>query len=905
MFLITSAGVGGAETLLVNLVRRLDRRRFAPELCCTKELGPLGEVLAGEIPAFERLLNKKYDLRVLPRLVRLLRRRGTDVVITVGAGDKMFWGRLAAWWNRVPVVISQIHSEGGPDPIGPLNRALTPVTDMFVGVAESHRRLLIEKERFPAGKVCVIPNGVNTEQFTPRGPNLMLRHRLGIPPGPLAGNIARLIPAKNHRLFLEVASRVRRELPSAQFVVVGDGPLGESLRRRAAELGLNGCVHFTGMRSDVPDLLGLLDLFLLTSDTEANPVAVLESLAAGVPVVSTRVGALPEIVPPAAGTLTAPGDAAALGRAVVDLLRDRQRARAMGAAGREHVVRHWSLSQMVEQYEDLIEQLYARKAGPRPVFAADGADSHRTAPRASVGVPLAAVAGWPRKCGVAKRKGLIADRFPRAGTKQDQRMNGLVVAASLVAVIWGGVLMLRMPLAFAAMATVLIGSVIGYAFVFDIDIGGSHWTIDRLLLPLLFGGYFLQRRLGRTDPKPLDLADKLMLGFLAWLTFSLFTHDWTVRLPPDPKWRGVQGNTLDPSPVWRWATAYCIPGMLYWISRQSHVTRPWTRFLQSVLIAFGVYLAVTGILEAAQMWSLVFPPFIGDKRLGIHFGRARGPMLNSMSYGLFLGACFLCLWATRDRWRFVPRWTLLSLLSPLFLAAVYFSYTRSVWMGVGLGMVVVLGLTLSGHTRTVVLGTLVCAAALFTVVKWNDLMSFQRERQTATIVRQSAEARVSFAYVTWQMFQTSPVWGVGFGQFPTAKWAYLGDRTTENVLEPIRYLAHHNTFLSILVETGLIGFGLFIGMMFGWVLQAWRIYRAAESPPWARGQAVLLIAVIGVYVCQLAFHEISYSAQHNSFIFLLAGMTGGIRPATAAAEEAVHAAVPLRPELAFSVSVSA
>ncbi|MCA9240122.1 MAG: glycosyltransferase, partial [Planctomycetales bacterium] len=91
MFLQTSMPVGGAEVLLVNLVRRLDRSRFSPEIVCLKDPGPLGEEIAREIPLHSNLLRHKLDLRVLPRLARLMRRRKVDAVVTVGAGDKMFW----------------------------------------------------------------------------------------------------------------------------------------------------------------------------------------------------------------------------------------------------------------------------------------------------------------------------------------------------------------------------------------------------------------------------------------------------------------------------------------------------------------------------------------------------------------------------------------------------------------------------------------------------------------------------------------------------------------------------------------------------------------------------------------------------------------------------------------------
>ena len=122
MFLVTSLPVGGAETLLVNLVRRMDPDHFAPSICCLKELGPLGEELATETRVYSRLIHGKYDLGVVRRLARLLRRQRIDAVVTVGAGDKMFWGRIAARLAGVPVICSALHSTGWPDTIGRLNR---------------------------------------------------------------------------------------------------------------------------------------------------------------------------------------------------------------------------------------------------------------------------------------------------------------------------------------------------------------------------------------------------------------------------------------------------------------------------------------------------------------------------------------------------------------------------------------------------------------------------------------------------------------------------------------------------------------------------------------------------------------------------------------------------------------
>jgi glycosyltransferase involved in cell wall biosynthesis len=364
LFAITSMPVGGAETLLVNLVRRLDRERFLPELCCLKEPGPLGELMAREIPTHTRLLRGKYDLRVLSRLSSLLRQRRIDAVVTVGAGDKMFWGRLAARRQQVPVVLSALHSTGWPDVVGRLNRMLTPITDGFIAVAQAHGQYMVDVLGIPTSKVTVIPNGVDVERFQPQ-PELRrsVRQTLGIPPAaPLCGIVAALRPEKNHELFLRTAATVRRQLPESHFLIVGDGVRRAELERVAADLGLDGHAHFLGSRGDIPELLAALDLFALTSHNEANPVSVLEALACGVPVVAPRVGSLHETVRDGeTGYLVAPGNEPAVAERWVELLRQPRHAARLGHAGRELVVRDWSLERMVSGYEMLIAQIYESK----------------------------------------------------------------------------------------------------------------------------------------------------------------------------------------------------------------------------------------------------------------------------------------------------------------------------------------------------------------------------------------------------------------------------------------------------------------------------------------------------------------------------------------------------------------
>lgn len=365
MFFTTSMPVGGAETLLMNLLRRLDRHRIVPELCCLKERGPLGEQLAKELPVHAGLIHHKSDVRVLPRLRKLLRSRRIDAIVTVGAGDKMFWGRLAARAAGVPVVCSALHSTGWPDGVGRLNRLLTPITDAFIGVAVPHGRHLVEIEGFPADKVVVIPNGVDTDRFAPGIDTAQVRSELGISPAaPVATIVAAIRPEKNHGLFLDVAKRVLTQFGDARFLVVGDGPQRLHLEERSVELGVHHAVRFLGTRCDIPTLLNATDVNVLTSHNEANPVSILEAMSTATPTVATHVGSVDQsVIDGVTGYLTPSGDADRMAQRVGELFAHPLARQRMGDTAREMVCVRWSLDAMVRGYEDLLSRLYTRATG--------------------------------------------------------------------------------------------------------------------------------------------------------------------------------------------------------------------------------------------------------------------------------------------------------------------------------------------------------------------------------------------------------------------------------------------------------------------------------------------------------------------------------------------------------------
>lgn len=391
MFVITSMPVGGAEVLLANLVRGLDRKRFSPEIVCLKEPGPLGLELAKEMPVHSHLLAGKYDLRVLPRLIQLFRQRNVAAVITVGAGDKMFWGRLAGWLSGVPAIFSALHSTGWPDGVSRLNHWLTRITDGFIAVAKPHAQHMIDNERFPAEKVVTIRNGVDTDRFVPDvTARAQVRQSLGIAlDSPVFGIVAALRPEKNHAMFVRTALRVAHQVRDAKFLIIGDGPERPLIEQMINAAQLSNSIFMLGSRQDTPTLLAALDGFLLTSHNEASPVSILEALSCQVPVVATNVGSVSEsVIDNETGFLVPVDDDEAMAARVVQLIQSPELAARLGQQGRQLVIDTSSLQSMIAGYGQLIESNYDRRCAATnpPEFLVD----RRRFPRDANGKPILA-----------------------------------------------------------------------------------------------------------------------------------------------------------------------------------------------------------------------------------------------------------------------------------------------------------------------------------------------------------------------------------------------------------------------------------------------------------------------------------------------------------------------------------
>jgi glycosyltransferase involved in cell wall biosynthesis len=220
---------------------------------------------------------------------------------------------------------------------------------------------MIEVEGIAPEDVTFVPNGIDG---VPAGDGERVRRELGVPQGaPLLGAVAVLREQKGLDVLVRALAEVLREVPDARLAVAGEGPERASLEALADELGIGPRIMLLGNRSDVPDLLAGFDVAVSASWFEGSPLAAMEYMDVGLPIVATRVGGMPDLIDDGVhGRLVEPGDAAGLAAAVVELLRDPERARAMGERARERRRAEFDLNGTVRALEAMYERLAAERS---------------------------------------------------------------------------------------------------------------------------------------------------------------------------------------------------------------------------------------------------------------------------------------------------------------------------------------------------------------------------------------------------------------------------------------------------------------------------------------------------------------------------------------------------------------
>lgn len=367
LHLITQLPVGGAERVLVDVVRRLDRERFESLVCCIQAKGELAaeiDKLGVRSLCLGRMQSKRFDWRAVRDLVRLLREERIALVHSHLYHANLY-GRIAAFLAGVPAVVT-VHNVYTRTKFHRrlLNRLLVRGTARVIAVSEAIRDDLVAHDRIDPRRIAVVHNGIDVRRIDSSLTREQARAGLGLSADELAlGCIGRLEEQKGHRFLLEACALLGQDLaPGARLrlLVVGDGRLRKDLENRAAELGIARWVSFLGTRHDVADILRALDLYVMPSLWEGLSIAMLEAMAAGLPVVISDVSGVAQAVGNNEyGIRIAPGDAPALAAAIRSLAGQPGLRRALGIAARERVQASFSIDAMMAQLNSIYDDAIA------------------------------------------------------------------------------------------------------------------------------------------------------------------------------------------------------------------------------------------------------------------------------------------------------------------------------------------------------------------------------------------------------------------------------------------------------------------------------------------------------------------------------------------------------------------
>jgi len=270
------------------------------------------------IPEMGRELSFWRDLRAIIKLYRLIKQEKPDIVHTHTAKAGAV-GRLAAWLARVPVIVHTFHGHVFRGYFGFLKtkffilmeRLLAKISSQIVVISPAQFKDMVEIFKIaPGNKTRIIPLGFELERFLSLRKNNSLREWLNLPEKSfLLGIIGRLVPIKNHEMALQAVNRLRQTGVPAHLCVVGDGELRAKLERHVHQNGLGAFVHFLGWRLDIENIYAGIDALLLTSQNEGTPVAIIEAMASGVPVVATNGGGVGDLIQDQiTGMLSPPND---------------------------------------------------------------------------------------------------------------------------------------------------------------------------------------------------------------------------------------------------------------------------------------------------------------------------------------------------------------------------------------------------------------------------------------------------------------------------------------------------------------------------------------------------------------------------------------------------------------------
>ena len=363
LILLDELKSAGAENVAVNIAIRLkDSDHYTPVVCATRNGGVLEEKLRSNGVRYLLLKrNRFYEVHKFAPLKSLIEEENIQIIHAHMMGSN-FWASMLGKFYKTPAIIAHCHAQLYSWGSLFIDRLISKLSDTIIVISDYEKQRLIEEEGISPSKITIIHNGIDLTGYKTE-PNLDIKRQLGLKmDSPVVGILAVFRPQKNHELFIQTADEILKKNKDVYFLLVGDGETRKQAEDLASKLGISKNCLFTGFRKDIPDVISIIDVGVLSSHWEGLPLAVLEYMASSKPVVSTSVGGVPEVVQDGLnGFLVPPGDYKTLAQKINLLLDNKDLALEMGKNGFIRVKQEFTMEAMLKNIEDLYTNILETK----------------------------------------------------------------------------------------------------------------------------------------------------------------------------------------------------------------------------------------------------------------------------------------------------------------------------------------------------------------------------------------------------------------------------------------------------------------------------------------------------------------------------------------------------------------
>jgi glycosyltransferase involved in cell wall biosynthesis len=366
MHIILDIGPGGAERVVLAYLKKMDKALFEPVLCILWRAYPneMREVKDAGIKYYHLNKKKGWDTRTLLNIISIIKNEKIDI-LHLHNFSAILYGTLAALMSTRPKMIRTEHNVVNTNKrfkgkaLIFLKNLLGTFHKRIIAVSDEVNRSQTDSDMFFKKKYITIYNGIETYPYEKSVDTNKYRDEFGFTKNNLIiGKIASMYPQKAHEVLFEAVKIVLAEIPEAKFLIVGDGPRKLELKELVSKMGLENEIIFTSIRSDIPELLNFIDIFVLSSDWEGFPITILEAMASGTPIVVTDVGGNREaVINEKTGYLVEKGSPEKLANALILLGKDTPKRIFMGENGKKRLYQHFTAEVMVRKTEKIYFEL--------------------------------------------------------------------------------------------------------------------------------------------------------------------------------------------------------------------------------------------------------------------------------------------------------------------------------------------------------------------------------------------------------------------------------------------------------------------------------------------------------------------------------------------------------------------